>query len=274
MRLLLIVTVLVYYSVEKPVQDKKCPIIERTSDFNDFRFPPNTFWRVFAFSDPGMNTRSIFTMHETRIDLNSNCSKFRSNLRTMSHYCYINKALLILDITNVFINESKQETTSKKLYNMSNIHQFSDISVLDTDRESFITFYGCEEVDNHAAEGILILIEESQFENFNKSKLDISFDLLRPSFGFKILDTIQNNVQSKNCNCQDSYDELVVNQKVNMENFWLKQDGLIKDDLNLKAKREKMEKLSSFFVTSILVLGISTVVVLWIMIGYITSAEI
>ena len=208
MRLLLIAT-LVGFSAGKSMNATKCPKINRSSE--NYLFPHNIYWRIYAFSDPGMETMSLFSLYENKIDLKSNCLKFESFSKIkMALNCFNSipeGSLKILQIIKIFLNESKQESQYSKFY--STAQKFSDISILDTDQDSFITFYGCKEADGYALEGILILIREDKFENFSESKLELSYELLKPSFGFKFVEEIDDTNRSGKCDCSEVYNDLL-----------------------------------------------------------------
>ena len=123
MRLLLI-TFLVFFSIAKSVKNAKCPKINQVSKIEDFSFPEKVFWRIYAYSDPGMKTMSLFTLHETQVDHELNCLKFKSStykgVNVMSHICFgFSQAMWILDTTKIYLNESKQESFYKELYSGS-----------------------------------------------------------------------------------------------------------------------------------------------------------
>ena len=96
------------------------------------------------------------------------------------------------------------------MFGGSDTRQFSNISVIDIDQESFVTFYGCEEYNVHASVGILILIREEKFENFNGYKLELSYELLKLSFGFQLVEDIDDsNNSTKNCEFHKLYNDVV-----------------------------------------------------------------
>ena len=222
MRLLLIttfVTFLVFHSIAKSVKNVKCPRINRSTKI-DFLFPENVFWRIYAYSDPGMKTLSLFTLHETQVDLKLNCIKFQSltelGVTMMSHNCFaINNSTWVLDSIKIFLKKSKQKSYYKELFRNSEHRQFSDITILDTDQESFITFYGCEKLNGLVLEGILILIREEKFVNFNESKLELSYELLKPSFGYKFVEEIDDENRSRKCECNKLYRDVYNSDQAN-----------------------------------------------------------
>ena len=278
MRLYLIITIFIAYficqSVGRSIKGSKCPKIDHSSQFNDFLFPKKVNWKIYAFSDPGIRTRSLFTVYQTRINIKT-CLKYYSNPGQINLHCLDNGAKFVLDATKIYLNESRQESLNVMFYGKTK--PLSAISILDTDRETFITFYGCEEIDGFATEGILVLVQESHYENFNESKLEASFDRLKPSFGYKIVKEVEGDFKDKKCVCELLYNEFFNDgKKGTREVYWEKHVGnRSTSSYKVTTTGISMKRLGTIpTFTCISVIGlIILALVIWVLIGQISSAE-
>ena len=261
------------YSFEASQRDATCPQLNRSLEFADFSFPHKAIWQIYAFSDPGMATRSLFSVHEDKIDLKMNCLKFSSTSKNlMSHQCTFRKSMMVLDITKIFLNVSMQESYYKRLFN--NVKPFADLSILDTDQESFITFYGCQQIVGYASEGILILIKSEEFENFNESKLERSFELLRNSFGFKIVDQMEDSPIQGKCSCYELYQANLADAKKHKDKLH-ERKGLISAYNTVKTmSTTKVKSKQSDLFLIILFTGVAVLIFVFIItVHCITSGE-